>query len=1237
MMKSYMKKLLVFMLLLVGGFTGEAWAVDITYHIVNKSGKELPMYKIVNHKSGDRLQISSPLKSPYIATENYKYFATPEDAASYNANPTEETLKAAITSFDELGGGTDVYIGYVYDGAFIPEGLPILEPVMGENAIRYHVLFSATNYYMYMEGQNNNNHKNPKANNTGDKTAKSLQFLFVSENCDPYDIKIITPYHSEGWLHGPAGAVNNDNRFLMDKHDETYDIERFFFNEIDNKFAICAVLAPYEKSTYDVQMAYLSYNGGNIRLSNVASIGNNQQISTEPLSLFHIVDKDGNICLSAYSPNLNPITIPAGLSSKVMPEEQYRYFTSKDDAQAYTANPTEENAQKAITVAEPNTEVYVGYKYVNNPQTMDLSGERWYYIRQNHLDAPTNTNYYYSYRGVASTANNNMNIQSMENIESNDNDGSVSRANAMFRFEGNDPYHVVIRNGYRYNNDNNPFSYIYLARVNNWQHYIYTSQTTSTPVMLLDYGDDYYTMAALNPYYTPSENYIGEQEYLLSWYSENANAGSQIYVANNNSKDQIWYYSDRNYPKLSFEPVQFKTTFHIIDKEGYEAISYTGMVDADMPLTDYRCIPEAIRSPYLEKETLKFYKTATPNGTSADGKVKYSLSDPIERTELLKGCVIYVTYTTDHLAEYPITLSNTDVANYNLIVNGQYVHEADRAIACDANEKVDPNYLWNLMGEDPYAVKIRNVSVSDQLLAFDTTSGNLSFGSGSSFILMGGKDGKYEIMAATGGNVNADINPYHIGYSAADGIKLYNAYAQGADEIQAQLEVYKPGATYHIIDKQHKEILSEYIGEQLLLGLPERLVSPLVTQYHYWKKDAFELDNDENPTTFILKDGQTEIQSVAEATVNRWTDIYVTYDVDETMLSTLAEIGKGNRKKYRLKFLNEQSKAVYPYANEEIELALLGDEQFEADNKSSAITRPNWGWYLESDLKDPYHIKIASAAQYESWGEGTRLYLQTSTTDGNTSATIDTPTDYMLLGTKGAYLLAFGDQEHIVKSLGKTSVGDGAFDITELILQPTLILLDRHGWEIMRKPLPAAIGKENVIEPDLDAINAYNSPMVKAYKFYRGAQKTKGYHKFEVSDPILVTGQTYTATSLTSLPTSYYSMGDNIYVTYDVKEEYENTYRAAIAEGKPATQYLIQLGDSYATAGDGATLSLTGMPDSKEIPNNILWYVKPNLDIDKEMDMTVKKRMIMFSTPITCRYRMWHTALTSRPMPLEHR
>ena len=200
------------------------------------------------------------------------------------------------------------------------------------------------------------------------------------------------------------------------------------------------------------------------------------------------------------------------------------------------------------------------------------------------------------------------------------------------------------------------------------------------------------------------------------------------------------------------------------------------------------------------------------------------------------------------------------------------------------------------------------------------------------------------------------------------------------------------------------------------------------------------------------------------------------------------------------------------------------------------------------------------------------------------------------------------------------NMGEGYFDFVKTTIDPVLILLDQHGWEVMRKPLPSSPD-----DPDkyakYDAIRPYDSPMVKEYAFWKTAKKRTGFHQYYLlSDRI--GGKDFTSTSLTDLP-PYDS--ENVkdakgnlldqYVTYIVKDEYAQTYDPSNKTGQP---FLIEQGSHFAYNNNNAeTVGTQDVPTtggmSQYIISNIsnltadgskkneLWYVKPNTDIDIEM------------------------------------
>lgn len=237
-------------------------------------------------------------------------------------------------------------------------------------------------------------------------------------------------------------------------------------------------------------------------------------------------------------------------------------------------------------------------------------------------------------------------------------------------------------------------------------------------------------------------------------------------------------------------------------------------------------------------------------------------------------------------------------------------------------------------------------------------------------------------------------------------------------------------------------------------------------------------------------------------------------------------------------------------------------------------------------------------------------------------------------------------------------MGNGSFDIESADIPPVLVLLDRHGWEIMRRPLPTTTYPYG---DELDDLQAYDSPMVKEYHFFNNATKASGCHKYTLRDQnsalrdeIKVSGKAYTSTSLATLPPlsakgvkDDFGFIQDFYVTYTVKEEYEKSYTynldyEEIKDGDKITGYTIKSesgtpskflvlqngrflkkendpakGSYFSkpvwehtnpTGGNAYDLILSPrnntvniLDDSGNISDDNFWYIGPNLDIDREM------------------------------------
>ena len=226
-------------------------------------------------------------------------------------------------------------------------------------------------------------------------------------------------------------------------------------------------------------------------------------------------------------------------------------------------------------------------------------------------------------------------------------------------------------------------------------------------------------------------------------------------------------------------------------------------------------------------------------------------------------------------------------------------------------------------------------------------------------------------------------------------------------------------------------------------------------------------------------------------------------------------------------------------------------------------------------------------------------------------------------------------------------MGNGTFDIESASIPPVLVLLDLHGWEIMRRPLPNISTYPEGDE--LAALRAYDSPMVDKYYFYSNATKATGCHKYSLRmqngaerDQINVNGERYSSTSLGDLPpalaTGVKSNGalNDQYVIYTVKEEYAKSYTYTYNESTheetetPSKFLMVQHGRYYKNETTDNKSYLSKPVEQHTNPNggnvydmvldpinhagnpnivdgsghwigNCLWYVKPNQNIDKEM------------------------------------
>ena len=786
--------------------------------------------------------------------------------------------------------------------------------------------------------------------------------------------------------------------------------------------------------------------------------------------------------------------------------------------------------------------------------------------------------------------------------------------------------------------------------------------------------------------------------------------------------------SDNVVSKVVTHPI-LAYTYNIVDTQGHIAIKYTMRQPANIALS-YTCIPEAIRSPYLERETMTFYSAFTEGSRDNLLPANVITSTPAE------GGNIYVSYTTDHLSDDDMPLHLNGSTPYKIQVNGKYVYDENKNLMHDDSSDGGnaDNYRWVLKDGDPYRVQIQNVKSSTHHFKWSTDpSASLTLGASSNFIIMGGSvarpggvpngfNDQVELMAATGADISSNAY-YNVGRPNDSNVGLLasDTYSHGHAAIQVLLKEVQKITTFHIIDMSGR-IVIELSGAYGSLAVPAEWRSPLVQTWHFYKREDFKVVNG----VYTLLSGVNEITNFLLAP----TDIYVTYDPSNTYDLDGSENRASDGKKYLLKFANgtkfnqekddgfeaTQDYGIYPYINGEGGLFVYGQVKLDATEGAVGSTRTRWAWYLEGG--DPYRLRISSLqTKTDGVDETHHSYLRTYKPKGYTEvvtgvicdnsdvyddsddahAARHKPTDYMVLnGKNGHFKLvtsdvvddldgnAANDVRHTVtsfenywktnptaanvihdydnsftagedtpsdaqmtdalvtgkgwhsykvwangttwtstsKTLGygehwfmtidvgteeTEGVYNGDFDLVEYNLDGALILLDQHGWEVMRKPIT---NRSSDKEDYAIELRKYDSPMVKKYHFWTNFRKDDGYHKYkpirDQSDSKKNAQHKGEGTSLADYP-EVFSGGtlSDLYVTYEVMTAYRDGYTCAEADNGPkVSKYLIRQGTNYAKTTDGTNITpepVANVPDVSAAAPELLWYVKPNINIDTEM------------------------------------
>ena len=870
-------------------------------------------------------------------------------------------------------------------------------------------------------------------------------WLWYLDGKDPYNFTIRN-YYDNSYIAKSSSASGQPVTTTTTATDAAHLI--MLFNDYSNAAGMSLLLRP---ATNEDNYMLMEGNStppvftttGTTDLSTLLTTARNNNYSVVfPEVTYIVVSHDGSIATMATASGTvgDSPSMPTSITSPLA--TNFRYYTSLIDAQNDDGTVAYISAHAVTTIPAKNISFFVRYDNNLAGTDFDLSGDLTHHIIHNSTG---------KYVVTPTTGNGHSSNQLLYAMTEEDAKADI---NCSWTITGNDPYNAKI--------------YSVSAPTKNIRIEDPSKQNDRNIAICGTSEDKFWSN------YCPLDRFIILSGSVSGTYrlmeSTNSRNNERFYARDNTAeiKFQKTDNPDNNYNFRFVSPFKRDVTFHIIDRNGREAISATHEWHTDKTLptvaVEGGAIPTEIYSPYLDGETLTWYG-------GYDAVAKSVTGDPITRMDN-SASDVYVTYTTDHLSEKPLHFAGA--RGFEMKVNGHYVYDDSGTLQHTSldTDKDKKEHLWNTIGNDPYAIQIRNVGTPTRFFNWSispTQSITLGSGSGDNtyFIAMKRTDNTEnmvtELMAATGANLSSS-DYYSIGRLAEGAPTMLRSDSYPHDDAAIQI-ILTPAhfdVTYRVIDKQNKIVL-EVPATEIDLGLPEAWKSPLVPEngYHYWIKDRFNISGD----IYELNSGMTtanEAVGISESTDGY---IYVTYDVitdasdpnfidlnsavdytervsrsttDNTQVRNAGKFGimymlqftsigayKLENGDYEDEATTASGTKVYPYTNGDGPIYVYTDAKWESQKNGGASTRTRWPWYLLSQNNDPYHVMVTSW-QNSHANNGTNYYSFLRTFYNETLGSVVTnnvtddprtlddddnqilPTEYMLLngnGTTGKFML----------------------------------------------------------------------------------------------------------------------------------------------------------------------------------------------------------------------------------------
>ena len=962
-------------------------------------------------------------------------------------------------------------------------------------------------------------------------------------------------------------------------------------------------------TTITVTQGTTAFAGNIVEYSTTASTRVKVLAMTNGKYTYKIVDKAGRIAAKAsttqpiYSP-LSIATIPSIIVSPFIADETVTFYDSYTDRNSDgVIDRRDFSGQTPITEAPEITDPEVGVDIYVKYTTTHLDSKPFKLSEDQEIFVRLNGRYLYY----------DTETSPIKSAESSQNDDKYK-----WKLRNRDPYAMLLDNlGARTALSATGNESVTLPTDDNGTTASQTKQVGAWVKLAAAAGNDVAltfdkVRANAQPFIAKSSARTGVYEVMVAT-GEDVDVSTTYYNIGRLDENTVKIYSNATYQAGVADEIKFRLeenvtyTYHLIDKAKHELLT----VESKSPEL---VLPAEYQSPLVGAANYSYYDIDQFNVSGEGANAVYTL----------KNSPVALTNISSLLATY--TSTSSDAATYTAAASNKMEVSTTDDMASEAKKLTAIGHYYFKVGDAYYDVEVTKPCYTDIYVTYEKNDLVTFNSSGSPYML------KF-------------LNPYATGYYLEDGKDKLTT-----ELIQAVYPYCNGDGSLNIYGTAMNE-------EQMNGGANTR---PRWIWYFDNPGGSTGTYADDPYHVTIRSKSTISYNGVSHYTYLKTYAVHFNQDADANTKhivtrGALPGIASENPTEYMILGTQGNYRLVTTNA---IALDLNGDGDTNDDGESNerrTVTSFEQYWKTYNMVKLDV---LGISASTNAFSEDASTWV-VPTVDNPETTDVDESTYRATLAARGWHSYAvyanatrwngYNDKEE--DGVGKKVVeylehwfqtfdmGTGAFDIESADIPPVLVLLDRHGWEIMRKPLPTKSTYPNGEE--LNALRAYDSPMVKEYKFYNNATKASGCHKYSLRtqngalrDEIKVSGTAYTSTSLATLPPiNATGVMDNsgfiqdFYVTYTVKEEYEKSYDPSTDTrskflvlqnsrflkkkntddtpsyiSKPIYEHTNpEGGNVYDLILSPKNNTVTILDTSGNIADYNFWYVGPNTAIDTEM------------------------------------